>query len=95
MAKEEMMPRDGKGINSARDLVSASEIAAFVYCPEQWRLLDGLGLEPGNRAAMDAGTQHHEQKAVAERVAGGSITLGRFLAVLAAVVLLRVLWWWL
>jgi len=85
--------RERKGSDS--DLVSASEIAAFVYCQEQWRLRDGLGLEPGNRAAMDAGTQHHERKATAECVAGGSITLGRFLAVLAAVVLLLLLWWWL
>ena len=29
------------------DLVTASEIAAFVYCREQWRLEHGLGLEPG------------------------------------------------
>jgi len=56
--------RERKGSDS--DLVSASEIAAFVYCQEQWRLQDGLGLEPGNRAAMDAGTQHHERKATAE-----------------------------
>ena len=76
------------------DLVTAAEIACFVYCPEQWRLQYGLGLEPENRAAMDAGTHHHERKALAERVAGGSIRLGRFLAVLAAVVLLLLLWWW-
>jgi hypothetical protein len=77
------------------NLVTAAEIAAFVYCPEQWRLQYGLGLEPANRAAMDAGTQHHERKAAAELVAGGSIVLGRFLAVLAAVVLLWLFWWWL
>jgi hypothetical protein len=32
---------------------------------------------------------------MAERIAGGSIMLGRFLAVLAAVVLLLLLWRWL
>ncbi|MGO9466337.1 MAG: hypothetical protein ACLQVF_19525 [Isosphaeraceae bacterium] len=89
------MPRDCKGIGSDRDLVTASEIGEFVYCKEAWRLRHGLGLEPGNRAAMDAGTQRHEQKAAAEQIAGGSIMLGRFLAVLAAVVLLLLLWWWL
>jgi hypothetical protein len=78
----------------AADMVTASEIAAFVYCPESWRLQYGLGLKAGNRAALDAGTRHHERKAVAERIAGGWITLGRFLAVLAAVVLLLLLWWW-
>ena len=39
-------------------MVSAAEIAAFVYCPEQWRLEYGLGLEPGNRAELDAGDRH-------------------------------------
>jgi hypothetical protein len=77
------------------DLVTAAEIAAFAYCPEQWRLEYGLGLEPDNRAALKAGTRHHERKAVAEWFAGVLIMLGRFLAVVAAVVLLLLLWWWL
>jgi len=72
-------------------LVSASEIAAFVFCRELWRLQYGRGLKPANQADLDAGTRHHEQKAVAEQAAAGSITLGRFLAVLAAVVLV-LLW---
>jgi hypothetical protein len=77
------------------DLISASEIASWAYCPESWRLEYGLMLEPGNRQARSAGTQHHARKAVAERVAGGSIMLGRLLAALAAVALLLLLWWWL
>ena len=71
--------------------MSASEIGSFVYCNEQWRLEHGLGLEPGNRAAMDAGDRHHARKAVAERIAGGSIGIGRVLAVLAVLALL-LLW---
>jgi hypothetical protein len=70
------------------DMITATELACFAYCPEQWRLEYGLGLEPGNRAALDAGTRHHEQKAVAEQVAGGSIGIGRVLVVLAVLVLL-------
>jgi hypothetical protein len=77
------------------DLISASEIASWAYCPESWRLEYGLELEPGNRQARTAGTRHHTRKAVAERVAGGSIMLGRLLAFLAAVALLLLLWWWL
>ena len=77
------------------EMVTASEIAAFVYCPEAWRLEKGLGLEPGNQQALDAGTQHHDRKAGTERIAGGSITLGRILAALAVMVLLLLLWWWL
>jgi hypothetical protein len=74
------------------ELVAAAEISCWVYCPEQWRLEHGQGLPPANRGIMDAGTQYHQRKAAAEVVAGGSITLGRFLAVLAAVVLLLLLW---
>ena len=75
----------------ASDLVTASEITCFAYCPEQWRLQYGLGLEAENQAALDAGTWHHERKAVAERVAGGSIGIGRTLVVVAFVLLL-LLW---
>jgi hypothetical protein len=74
-------------------MVSATEIACWAYCPEQWRLQYGLGLEPGNRSELAAGNRHHARKAVAERIAGGSITLGRFLAILAVVALLLLLWW--
>jgi len=31
-------------------MVTAQEIACYAYCPEQWRLQYGLGLEPANRA---------------------------------------------
>jgi hypothetical protein len=41
---------------SGPELITANEIACWVYCPEQWRLQYGLGLEPANRAAIDAGT---------------------------------------
>jgi hypothetical protein len=74
------------------ELVSAAEIACFAYCPEQWRLQYGLGVEPGNRSSLDAGTRHHRAKAAVETVAGGSIRLGSWLAVIALAVLL-LLWW--
>jgi hypothetical protein len=73
------------------DLITASEIACFAYCPEQWRYQYGLGLAATNQAALHAGTRHHERKAVAERVAGGSIGIGRTLVVVALVLLL-LLW---
>ena len=72
-------------------MISATEIAAFVYCPEQWRLEHGLGLEPENRTALDAGTRHHARKAMAEWVSGGSIAPGRLLVTVALLVLL-LLW---
>jgi hypothetical protein len=69
------------------DYITASELASFAYCPEQWRLQYGLGLKPGNRAALDAGTQRHARLAVAERVAGGSMEMGRLLIIVAVVLL--------
>jgi hypothetical protein len=73
------------------DLITATEIACWVYCPEQWRLQYGLGLEPGNQGALNAGDRHHARKAVAEREAGAPIALGRVLLVLA--VLAALLLW--
>ena len=75
---------------SKRDsgLVTASEIACWVYCPEQWRLQYGLGLEAQNQAVIDRGSRHHAAKAVAERIAGAAFSLGRVLVVLAVVTLL-------
>ena len=72
-------------------MVSAQEIACYAYCPEQWRLQYGMGLKPGNRAAMESGNRHHARKAVAERIAGGIVAVGGWLVALAALVLL-VLW---
>jgi hypothetical protein len=70
------------------EVITATEIACWVYCKEQWRLEHGLGLEAENRAALEAGTRHHERKAAVERVAGGSIAIGRLLAALALLALL-------
>lgn len=64
-------------------MVSAAEIGQFVYCAEAWRLEAGFGLEPGNRASRAAGTRQHGRKALVERFAGGAISLGRVLIVLA------------
>jgi hypothetical protein len=64
------------------DLITAEEIACFVYCPEQWRLQYGLKLPSGNEAALKAGVRHHARKAWAERIAAGAIMLGRFLVIL-------------
>ena len=77
-----------KRVGEGPRLVTASEIASYVYCPEQYRLQYGLGLEPGNRAALDAGTAHHARKAVAERIAGGALALGRLIVVAGLVLLL-------
>ena len=70
------------------DFITATEIACWAYCPEQWRLEYGLELLPANRAALDAGTRHHARKAAAERIAGWLVVLGKAVIVAAILVLL-------
>lgn len=66
--------------------ISASEVASWEFCPEAWRLEYGLNLKSGNARERAAGERHHTVKSLVERVAGGSIALGRVLIVLAALV---------
>ena len=44
------------------DVVSASEIASWAWCPESWRL-DSLGHEPENRTAIRDGETFHARMA--------------------------------
>ena len=74
-----------------KDIVTASEIAEWVYCPESWRLAR-TGHESANQLAREAGDRHHSRKATVERVAGGSVALGRVL-ILVAILAMGLLWW--
>jgi len=58
------------------EMVTASEIAAFVYCPEALRLEHGLELEAGNRAAMEAGGTTRGRRRRSGLRAGSSISGG-------------------
>jgi hypothetical protein len=68
------------------DIVSASEIGSWVYCPEAWRL-QALGLEPGNEKALEAGERRHEETAALEVQSGAALKLGRWLIALAVLAL--------
>jgi hypothetical protein len=57
------------------DIVTASEFADYVSCPEAWRLRE-IGITSANRTQLDSGVFHHARTATAERVAGSSITIG-------------------
>jgi hypothetical protein len=72
-------------------LVAAAEIACYAYCPEQWRLEYGLRLEAATDAGLNADTRHHERKAAAERIVGGSVGMRRLLIAVGPVLLL-LLW---
>lgn len=69
------------------DVVSASEIASWAWCPESWRLT-ALGHEPGNRTALERGVRSHASRAAYERTSRAAVSVGWWLV--AAAVLLVV-----
>ena len=72
----------------ADEVVSASEIASWAWCPESWRL-QSLGHEPENRAALTRGEEFHARTAAFEERSRSALSLGGWL--LAAAVLLAAL----
>jgi hypothetical protein len=82
--------------NSRSDVVSASEIASFVYCPEQWRLQCALGNEPENLESLARGKSFHRGTARFDIWSRRLARLGALLfllSLLAAVVALRLGGW--
>lgn len=64
------------------DVVSASEIASWAWCPESWRL-EALGEEPGNKGELARGQTSHARTASFEVSSRWAVSLGRWLLVLA------------
>jgi hypothetical protein len=75
---------------SGAEIVTAAEIAAWVYCPEQWCLVYGMGHEPGSRQARRAGTRPHEKNVAAERAPGCAMAVASGAA--AAGLLIALAW---
>jgi hypothetical protein len=73
------------------EVVSASEIASWVYCPEQWRLQYGLGHKSENVASIDRGERFHESTAAVERSSRRILRLAGILIVVAALLLVVLL----
>jgi hypothetical protein len=77
--------RTVEGMNpKASDVVSASEIASWAWCPEAWRL-EALGEEPQNEEERARGTRFHARTAAAEKLSRRVARLGRWLLVLGLV----------
>ncbi len=72
------------------EIITASEIAAWAWCPESWRL-DSLGHAPENRDALARGERRHALTAHFERWSALAIKLGLWLLVLAVLVTLLAL----
>ena len=67
------------------DVVSASEIASWAWCPESWRL-QSLGHEPENRAAIKKGEEYHARTVSFEVRSRSAISFGWWLLVVAVLV---------
>jgi len=75
------------------EIVSASEIASWAWCPESWRL-NAIGAAPANRADMERGERRHSLLAFFERWSRSAISLGWLLLIwggLAALVAILLL----
>lgn len=72
------------------DVVSASEIASWEWCPESWRLA-ALGVEAENQEALDRGKRFHARTSAFEVWSRLAAKLGRWLLLLA--LLVAALWY--
>jgi len=66
------------------EMVSASEIASYCFCPEAWRLGSALGLRPNNERQLARGEESHAKIAVVEEVTHTARWVGVALLVLGA-----------
>jgi hypothetical protein len=71
---------------TADDVVSASEIGSWAFCPEAWRL-QSLGCESENKAALERGESSHAKTAAVERHSTVALRLGLVLLALGVIVL--------
>jgi hypothetical protein len=79
---------------SNRDLVRASEIADWCYCPRSWYLsTSGVGPSLVQIEKRRAGVGYHQQHARSVSQAGG-IMNGATRALLVAVLLAAAYWFW-
>jgi hypothetical protein len=76
---------------SSSGVVSATEVASYVYCPEQWRLQHGLGHSSTNTASLARGAALHRKTAAVEVRSRRALRLGFMLVALAVLLMLRAL----
>ena len=72
------------------DVVSASEIASWAWCPEAWRL-DVLEVGRDDDGLLRGGVAFHDETAVFEKRSRSAISFGWWLIVLAVLVALLAL----
>ncbi len=84
--------RHNEAMNTDPEMITASELAEWVYSREDWRK-QRLGLSAPDQVQLDAGKALHGRKESAQRRGGQSLAIGRAMIALAVIVLLVVLLW--
>ena len=78
--------------SSNSEVISATEIASFAYCPEQWRLQYGLGHESENVGSLERGEAFHAKSATVETSSRLVIRVSWLLVLLGLALGLFALW---
>ena len=73
--------------------ITASEIAAYAYCAESWRLAYGFGLQSRHEPRMEQGIAEHAAWQEAARTSSRSARRG--IVLMWAAMLGLLLWFWL
>lgn len=71
------------GPESTQPTVRASEVGRYLYCARSWWLERVLGYAPLNLAALERGSQRHEQHGRGMALAGHQAALAGWLLLLA------------
>ncbi len=77
-------------MSKRNDVVSASEIAAWEWCAESWRLA-ALGAKPGNTRELNRGKAFHSHTAAIEVWSLRAVWAG--VALIVTALLLGTLWY--
>ena len=78
--------------NEPGEWITASEIAAYAYCAESWRLAHGLSLQSRHVVRMEQGIAEHAAWQDAARATSRGARRGVVLMVIALLALLLLLW---
>jgi hypothetical protein len=79
-------------VSRVSPLVTASELAAYAYCPEQWRLEHGLKRLSGNVTARAQGTEDHTAWQTVERTTTSTMWWAMRVVIACLVLLQFILW---
>ncbi|WP_074307655.1 hypothetical protein [Singulisphaera sp. GP187] len=85
-----MLAWPGCETSNLDDYVKATEIGSYAYCPEAWRLGDGLRLRSSNEFNLRRSEQTHVETAKVELRSQSASRAGWVLLIVAGLILLAI-----